>query len=208
MKFTPFYVALLSATLLLTSCVRVFPEGGAPDEIVLLTPTLRPEQIQGQPVSWQLLVADPATEAQYDTDRIAVLNNHFEIDYMADMVWAASLPTVLQSFLIQEFEDSHKIMGVGKADSGIAARYILRTEIRDFQLDASHEKDGLIVHLTLSVKLLDLKNNRIVGFHVLEQKIPLSARDSGSLLRAFNTGLNALGAELVQWVLITGQKEI
>ena len=83
-----------------------------------------------------------------------ILNTHHHLDHTGgnlalkdetgaqvvgpEGVWGDKLPRIVQSKLVEAFENSGKLGGVGMPGQGLAIDYQIVTDIRSFEIDASN----------------------------------------------------------------------
>ncbi|WP_152613388.1 ABC-type transport auxiliary lipoprotein family protein [Inquilinus limosus] len=86
-------------------------------------------------VTWQLLVDMPTANAGIDTDRIAISETQTSLDYFAKVAWVDRAPAMVVGLLVESFENTGKIVSVGRQISGLRANYVLQPEIREFRAE-------------------------------------------------------------------------
>src|SRR5690606_34016020 len=128
-------VVLASAAIgaLAAGCTSVIPGATAePPKIYDLTPksTFDPKIPK---VRWQLVVDTPVAQASLNTTRIALSRTPITVDYYARAVWTDTAPKLVQTRLIESFENSGKIISVGRDAVCLRSDYILKTELRHFE---------------------------------------------------------------------------
>src|SRR5689334_22189014 len=74
-------------------------------QIYVLRPVFRPMTLAAN-ASWQLVIAVPTAPESLDTERIALERPPDALDYYANSQWADRVPLVLQSLLVEAFEES------------------------------------------------------------------------------------------------------
>ena len=117
----------------LVGCSGLF-RGGAPEHLYRLTPkSTYPPNLTRRSV--QLLVDVPLAPAGLDTSRIALSRSAVSIDYFADSEWTDRAPLLVQTALVQSFENSRAIIAIDRELVGLRADFILKPEIRHFEAD-------------------------------------------------------------------------
>ncbi len=81
----------------------------------------------------QLLIDLPLSPAGLDTARIALTRSAVSIDYFADSEWTDRAPLLVQTALVQSFENSGAITAIDRESVGLRADFILKPEIRHFE---------------------------------------------------------------------------
>ena len=86
-------------------------------------------------VEWQLLVETPVAAAGLNSPRIAIRQSPFELDYYAQVGWITRAPEMIQTLIVASFENTDRIIGVGRDVVGLRGNYVLATDLRHFQAD-------------------------------------------------------------------------
>jgi cholesterol transport system auxiliary component len=148
----------------------------------------------GRPVprGRQIVVAEPVALQALESDRIVVRSSEGTISYVAGVQWADRLPRLLQSRIVQAFENSGR--AVGRAGNGVAADAILQTDIRFFGVRTG---EGALVEL--SSKLVDGENGRILGARVFRASTPLSGVSGPTAAAALDQAMLRVLGEIVRW---------
>ncbi|WP_353860645.1 ABC-type transport auxiliary lipoprotein family protein [Azospirillum formosense] len=194
--------ALLSVGLL-TGCAALNPT--APSLYTLTPGTV--EESGLPPVRWQLLVEPPAASAGIDTPRIAVTRSATALDYFAGVSWADRAPNMVQGLIVQSFEDSRRIVSVGRDSAGLRSDFLLKTELRDFQAEFSDASATAPdrVRVRLSAKLVAMPQRTIEAGETFDAVVPVRGSDFSDVIAAFNTALGQVEGALVDWTLRRGE---
>jgi cholesterol transport system auxiliary component len=155
-------------------------------------------------VDWQLAVETPLASDALDTARIVVMPSPGVIEVYPGARWSDSAPALLRNLIVQGFEDSHRIVGVGSAASGLRADYALAIEVRDFQLEMN---GGTHAAIRLQTRLLDYTTNRVLAARAFEVEAPAATADAAAAFGAFQDALNRIVPELVEWTLREGEAQ-
>ena len=81
-------------------------------------------------VKWSLTVVRPNSNGFLDSNRISVRPNAYELQVYQGANWLDSLPDLIQTNLVESFENSGKIKSVSRQNSGIPAEVALLLDIR------------------------------------------------------------------------------
>jgi len=157
-------------------------------------------------VEWQLLVEAPAAAAGIDTPRIALARTPTSLDYFADVSWADRAPSMVQGLIVQSFEDSGRIVSVGRDTVGLRSDFVLKSELRDFQ--AEYATPGAAtpdrVHVRLSAKLVAMPRRTIEAGETFEATVAVRGRDFTDVIAAFDAALGQVTGAMVGWALRSG----
>ncbi len=158
----------------------------------------------GLPVAWQLSVAMPYAAAGLNIDRIGLMRSSETLDYYADSNWTDRLPVVLQTCIVEAFEQSGRIKAVSRDVAGLKADYALETEIRDFTahyVTTDGTPADAVVHI--NCKLVALPDRNIVSTLDANQTAKASENSVQATVTAFNAALTAALKQIVDWTLAT-----
>lgn len=198
-----FLLGGMAAALLAGACTVISPT--AP-QLYTLTPATDFPAASGAVAPWQLLVEAPAAAASLDTPRIAVAQTATAIDYFADVSWTDRAPKMIQGLLVESFENSHRIVSVGRDTVGLRSDFVLKAELRDFQAEYAAPADSTPsqVRVRLSVKLVAMPQRTIEAGEVFEAVVPVNSRGFPTIVNAFDTALKTVMTQTVAWTLRTG----
>jgi len=181
-------------------CGSLLPTGGAPPKLYTLTPAS--DFGAGTPVRWQLLVDIPVSPAALDTERIALSRSAITIDYYAEAAWTDRAPLMIQSLLVQSFENSGRITAIGRESLALRADYVLRPELRHFEAEY---RDGAApsARVAVGVKLVKLPERAIVAQRNFEAAAPAAANEMAAIVESFDKALREAMRQIVDWTLTT-----
>ena len=189
---------LAALTLAPAGCGSLLPTGGAPPKLYTLTPAS--DFAAGPPVRSQLLVDVPVSPAALDTERIALSRSAITIDYYAEAAWTDRAPLMVQSLLVQSFENSGRITAIGRESLALRADYVLRPEMRLFEAEY---RDGATpsARVAIGVKLVKLPERVIVAQRNFEAAAPATANQMVAIVESFDTALHEAMRQIVDWAL-------
>ena len=183
-------------------CTSLLPAAGAPPKLYTLTPAsdFPPE---GRRVTWQLLVDVPASAVALDTERIALSRSATTIDYFADAAWTDRAPLLVQSLLVQSFENSGRITAIARESLALRADYILRPELRHFEAEYG-DGSAPSAHVQIGAKLVKMPERNIVAQQRVDTRAPARENQVPVIVDAFNAALHEAMRKLVDWALDAG----
>ena len=195
-------LVLAALPLSAAGCTSLLPAGSAPPKLYTLTPAsdFPPE---GRRVAWQLLVDVPTSAAALDTDRIALSRSSTTIDYFADAAWTDRAPLLVQSLLVQSFENSGRISAIARESLALRADYILRPELRHFEADYTGGGPPS-AHVEIGIKLVKMPDRGIMAQRRVETRASASENQVPAIVEAFNTALHDAMRQAVGWTLEVG----
>jgi cholesterol transport system auxiliary component len=142
----------------------------------------------------QLVVSVPTASPPLDGDRIVVRTGPQSLALQKDAQWTDTLPRLLQSRLIQSFENGHLLRSVGYPSQGISANVVLASEIRRFEIDA-HTGNATV---EIAGKLIS-SNGRILAAQVFSAQAPGSAANGASSSAALDDAFGQVAQQIVAW---------
>ncbi|HVJ42542.1 MAG TPA: ABC-type transport auxiliary lipoprotein family protein [Dongiaceae bacterium] len=148
-------------------------------------------------VQWQLVVSLPDASADLDTSRIALRRSGNITEYFANAAWTDNVPNLIQSKLLEAFEQSNCV-AVGRDVASLVPDYVLQIELRDFQAEYGGPVAG--AHVRMTAKIVRMSDRKIVDTITAENRAQSSGTDMQQVVAAFD---KALGPVLTQIVVGT-----
>ncbi|MBY4606757.1 ABC-type transport auxiliary lipoprotein family protein [Rhizobium sp. 9T] len=147
--------------------------------------------------SRQILIAGPTALRSLDSEQIVIRVSPSEIQYLSRAQWGDKLPRIVQSKLVEAFENSGKLGGVGLPGQGLAIDYQIVTDIRSFEIDASSGNQAVV---EISVKLLNDRNGSVRAQKVFRATAPAGG-DNVGFVKALDRAFATVVSEIVSWTL-------
>jgi phospholipid/cholesterol/gamma-HCH transport system substrate-binding protein len=145
----------------------------------------------------QLTVGTPTAVISLDTQRIVIQSAAGTAPGFPDARFADNLPPLLQSRLVQGFENAGYLK-VAAEGGDLEGEYKLALDIRKFQLDTTGDAKGTV---EFSAKLLD-SDGKVIDAKIFAADAPAAATDNaGEAAKAIGAAFDKAGAELVVWAL-------
>ncbi len=193
-RFVPSVIVLA-----LAGCSGVLGSS-APAHLYRVTPkSTYPANLPHRPV--QILVDVPLAPAGLDSSRIALSRSAISIDYFADSEWTDRAPLLVQTALVESFENSNTINAIDRESVGLRADFILKTEIRHFEAVYDSPNGPPDVWAAINVRLVNPSNRDIVAQSSFERRQRASANDVPSVIAAFDEALGGLMKDIVVWTV-------
>lgn len=201
-------VALLAALLMapLAACGSLIPgAGGDPPRLFNLTP--KSTFKEGLPeVNWQLIIESPVAAGGLNTSRIVIRKTPTSLEFYARVAWTETAPKMVQTLLIESFENSGKIVAVGRESAGLRSDFVLKTELREFQAEY-FEPGPPKVRVRLIAKLVEMPERIIVATSAKEFVVTSKSNTLSDIVDAFDEALGKSLRRIVEWTLIAGRKK-
>lgn len=195
-------LASVPAISALGACERFIPGSGPPPTLYTLTPksTFAADLPR---VQWQLVLETPFAPATLNTVRIGIMPAPTIFEYYARSSWSDRAPLMVQTLMTESFENTGKIVSVGRESIGLRADFVLKTELREFQMEAF--RDPPQVQVRIQAKLVKMPEREIVAasdFGAWEEANP---DEMQQVIRAFDLALGKVLKGLIEWTLQSGE---
>lgn len=142
-----------------------------------------------------LVVAEPTTVQTLDSDRIIVRDSSGALSFAGGAQWADRIPKLVQTRLIQTFENAGRLGSVARPGERIVAPLQLVTDIRSFNIDTA--SGAAVVEIT--AKLVGDSTGRVQRAKLFSARVPATASDAGAAAQALDKALSQVLIEIVRW---------
>ena len=183
--------------LAVTGCASLLGLGPAPHLYRVTPKSTYPANLPHPSV--QILVDVPLAPAGLDTTRIALSHSAVSIDYFADSEWTDRLPQLVQTALLESFENSRAITAIDRESIGLRADFILKTEIRHFEALYDSPNGPPVVWVAIITRLVAPSGREIVAQSSFERREQASANEIPRIVLAFDEALGAVIKDIVVW---------
>jgi cholesterol transport system auxiliary component len=185
--------------LAVAGCTAVLPGQGEPPQLYTLSP--KSTFSQDLPtLSWQLVVELPVSAKSLNTSRIALRHDPLSLEYYKSARWTERAPIMVQTLLVESFENTNRIVAVARKTTDLRADYVLKSDLREFQVE--YDGRGVpVAHVRLNAKLVKMPQRTIIASRTAESEIPAEGADLGNVVAAFDEALGKVLKEIVEWSL-------
>jgi cholesterol transport system auxiliary component len=191
-RWAPTIIALA-----LAGCGGLFG-GSSPPQLYRVTPVHAfPPGLPHLPV--QVLIDEPLAPAGLDTTRIALSRSAVSIEYFADSEWTDRVPLMVQTALLESFEDSKALSAINRESVGLQADFILKTEIRHFEALYDSPNQAPEVWVAIIARLVNPSGRDIVSQTSFERRVRAEINDVPQIVLAFEEALEGVMQEIVVW---------
>jgi cholesterol transport system auxiliary component len=190
------------AALLLGGCTAI---GGPRTEVRVYSPATAVVADPSWPkADWSLSVGVQAANAMLDSPRIVVRPSANVVQTYRGARWADNAPDLLQTALVQAFEDSGRIDSVMRLGSGVRGDYGLWLEVRQFE----SVYDGAAPQAVIEVqaRLVKLRGGGLVATRRFRTAVAGRTPEVDDMVAAFGEAMSALGTDVVGWTLTEGAR--
>jgi phospholipid/cholesterol/gamma-HCH transport system substrate-binding protein len=171
--------------------------GGTPTQKI--TYDLRAAQDFGSPsktIKGQLALPEPTAVAMLETQRM-LFSPAKDVPEFADFLWADALPKLLQSRLIESFENydiAHaplRTADVGQAD------FQLLIDVRRFQVAVD---SGPTAEIGLSARIVD-KDGKVIASRLFEESQKFDKVEPPATVAAFDDAFGRIAKDMIAWTV-------
>ena len=199
---TTLRVMILLCALSLTAGCSVLKIPGPPPDLYNLTPKSTFSDNLPE-IYKQLTIEEPVASGGLDNNRIALRPHSTRLQFFAGARWTERAPKMVQTLLIESFENSNKIVAVGRQSIGLRSDFTIKTELREFQAEHDIEDKTFTVLVRINAKLVQQPQRVIVGSQSFQHAVEIKD-DSGmdAIVIAFDQATGRVLKKLVEWTLL------
>ena len=141
-----------------------------------------------------LIVAQPTAVQALDSDRLIVKDSSGALSFLGGAQWADRVPNLVQTRLIQTFENGSRIAAVGRPGERIVPDFQLNTDIRAFNIDAASGQ--AVVEIT--AKLIGDRTGKVQRAKLFSARVPGGADGAGAA-QALDQALSQVLIQIARW---------
>ncbi|WP_091832343.1 ABC-type transport auxiliary lipoprotein family protein [Bosea lupini] len=141
-----------------------------------------------------LIVAQPTAVQALDSDRLIVKDSSGALSFLGGAQWADRVPNLVQTRLIQTFENGSRIAAVGRPGERIVPDFQLNTDIRAFNIDAASGQ--AVVEIT--AKLIGDRTGKVQRARLFSARVPAGAEGAGAA-QALDQALSQVLIQIARW---------
>jgi len=142
-----------------------------------------------------VVITRPESVQTYDSERVVVRSAGGVLSYLPKAQWSDNLPLLIQTRLLQTFEDA-SFPHVGRPNDQLSVDVTLATEIRAFEIDTTGIPQASV---KLSAKLVNERRGSIFASSVFSATVPLNSAVDTSAITSLNTALHDVSLQILRW---------
>ncbi len=146
----------------------------------------------------QILVPEPTALKALDSDQIVIRLSGSELQYLSKAQWSDRLPRMVQAKLVQAFENTGKVGGVGKPGEGLAIDYQVISEIRSFEI-STEGSDTAVVEIF--AKIVNDRNGTVRAQKAFRATVGVKGTGNPAFVKALDQAFATVASEIVGWTL-------
>jgi cholesterol transport system auxiliary component len=189
---------LLAAAVALAGCGDILPKPLPPPALYRLTAAGNfPATGLSSPMQLQIDV--PLADAALDSTRIALSRSATTLDYFADSAWTDRLPLLLQTRLLESFQNAHRLIAVAGGTGGAAhGDVVLLVTLRHFeaQYGASGPPQWRI---ELNADLVSAGDRKVIASRIFTGSVAATENNMTAIVDSADQAWRAVAAQIVDW---------
>ena len=176
-------------------------QAAKPNDLYLLTPKSTFSSALPR-IQKQIVVEEPTATAAVNTDQIAIQPTPLQVQYLPRARWVDRAPLIVQTLLIESFENSGKVAAVGRSTVGLRADYVIAPDLREFQgiVVADPENgDKIRIEVRMNIKVIDEYDDKIIASNSFQENVVAASDQTSDLIKAFDLALGRAMRDAVEW---------
>ncbi len=146
----------------------------------------------------QILVPEPTALKALDSEQLVIRVSPSEIRYLARSQWSDRLPRMVQSRLVQAFENTGQLGGVGRPGEGLAIDYQILTDIRSFEI-TTDGSDRAVVEI--AARILNDRTGTVKAQKIFRAEVNTPGTSNTAFVEGLGEAFNTVAGQIVIWTL-------
>jgi cholesterol transport system auxiliary component len=184
--------SILSLTLLaLGACASILRSNAPASQVYLLRDTRAPVQKSAATAAAaSLQVALPLAGPGLYSDHIAIVESAHRMSYYAGSQWAAPLPVLIETLVIERLRGTGTWAAVNDSESAFRSEYYLQIDIRRFEAEYTSDASPT-VRVSLDCAIGRRASRELLATFSAEGTAPAGANRVSAVVGAFEQATNA-----------------
>ena len=144
-----------------------------------------------------LSIGRPDLAPGLDSERIAVLKGQ-ELDYYRGAQWGGRTTEMVQTLIVESFEDQQLFHSVTAEQSRVSSDYVLDVSVRDFQAEYASDGAAPTAHVTIFGRLIRVVDRELVDTFSATAQSKATENRMNAVSAAFETAAHQVVLELAQ----------
>ncbi|MBB4657764.1 ABC-type transport auxiliary lipoprotein family protein [Parvularcula dongshanensis] len=153
---------------------------------------------RGETLPVTLSVADPRSEAVFNTSSVAVQTSPLQYGYLSGAEWTDRAPLMLGLFLERSFENTGLFAAVGDQVSLPVSDYALLTDIRAMHLDRTGGESRAVIAYGAR---LQSRRGATIGSEIFREEVPVVGTGNDAAVTALNAAAQRIADRTLDWML-------
>ncbi|HXG78198.1 MAG TPA: ABC-type transport auxiliary lipoprotein family protein [Methyloceanibacter sp.] len=143
---------------------------------------------------WQLMVYEPSATSSLDSTRLMVRPKADQVSYYKGIAWSDRLPRLVQTRMIETFQNS----GAVKAVSPSSGQYALASELRAFNIDVT--SGHAAAEIDIFAKLINTSTGKVVATKAFSSRVAAKSDAPEDAIAALNQAFTEVLQDTTTWV--------
>jgi cholesterol transport system auxiliary component len=144
-----------------------------------------------------LSIGRPDVAPGLDSERIAVLKGR-QLDYYRGAQWGGRMTELVQTLVVDSFEDQQLFRSVTSEQSRVPGEYVLDVSVRDFQAEYAGASASPTARVTIIGRLIRVTDRQLVETFAATAQSKASDNRMTDVAAAFETAAHKVVLELAQ----------
>lgn len=160
--------------------------------------TLKPSTVQARVCNAgsTIRIYEAQSAPGLDTPRIVVIDAPQHQTFYNGVRWTAPAGRLVQSYLMESFEQSGMFATVTSDDSATRSRWLLETQLRAFHVDQTSASPRTVVRMTLS--FADASTKRVVLTVPVSSSEDVTGQPINAIIASFERQMAQLSAQALE----------
>ncbi|NOD77924.1 MULTISPECIES: ABC-type transport auxiliary lipoprotein family protein [unclassified Ruegeria] len=176
-------------------------QAARPNDLYLLTPKSTFSSALPR-IQKQIVVQEPTATAAVNTDQIAIQPTPYQVQYLPRARWVDRAPLIVQTLLVESYENSGKVAAVGRSTVGLRADYVIAPDLREFQGIVVQETEtgkSVRIEVRMNIKVIDEYEDKIIASSSFQENVVAASDQTPDLVKAFDLALGRAMRDAVEW---------
>ncbi|NOD47564.1 MULTISPECIES: ABC-type transport auxiliary lipoprotein family protein [unclassified Ruegeria] len=196
-------VLALLAFALIGGCAGLgtLQQAAKPNDLYLLTPKSTFSSALPR-IQKQIVVEEPTATAAVNTDQIAIQPTPLQVQYLPRARWVDRAPLIVQTLLVESYENSGKVAAVGRSTVGLRADYVIAPDLREFQgivVQETETSKSVRIEVRMNIKVIDEYEDKIIASSSFQENVVAASEQTPDLIEAFDKALGRAMRDAVEW---------
>ncbi len=143
----------------------------------------------------QLLITEPSALKILDGQNIVLEPQEGVIEFLSGAQWADRLPMVIQARLVETYQRSNRVGGVGRPGDGLAIDYRIMVDIRKFSIAGG----GNMAIAELNVRVLNDRNGVVRATRTFVATSQVTSKTNDGYVAALDRAFDQAALEILDW---------
>lgn len=152
-------------------------------------------------ISKQLVIEVPVAAEGLNSHRIALSREALSLDYYAKARWTERAPLLVQTLLVESFENTGRIVSVAREGTDLRADFALKTELREFQAEYPDPDGPPEINVRIIAKLIKLPERAIISAESFGTTFESTGTAMPEIVVAFDEALGKVLKRIVTWAM-------